>query len=235
MIQIPGISRIFPGEPDLNVPLISLIAANIITIVLAIIQNWDVATVMFIYWVQSIIIGLFTVISLLTAVEIPPNPDKDTGIPPKPVSAFQEKWGFPIFKCGLAGFFVLHYGFFHYAYYFFIVETGLFGQVNFSSSDLYFACALFFLNHLYSFYYYRKKAPKGIDTLGEDFVMPYSRIIPMHLTIIFGGITTLVLQVFGIISTLPVLVLFLILKTYADTDMHIKKHNEGMAIPSINW
>ncbi len=224
MIQIPGISRILPGEPDFNIPLVSLIAANIITIVLAIIQNWDVATVMFIYWVQSIIIGLFTVVSLLTAVNTTVNVDSDAGIPSKPLSAFQEKWGFPLFKCGLAGFFAVHYGFFHYAYYFFIVESGLFGQVNFASPDLYLACGFFFLNHLYSFFYYRKKPAPGTDTMGEDFATPYGRIIPMHLTIIFGGIVTLVLQAFGILSTLPVLVIFLVLKTYADMDMHIKKH-----------
>lgn len=224
MVQFPAISRILPGEPDFNIPLVSLIAANIVTIILAILQNWDVATVMFIYWVQSIIIGLFTVISLLTAVNVTVNAGSDAGIPSKPLSAFQEKWGFPLFKCGLAGFFVVHYGFFHYAYYFFIVESGLFGQVNFSNPDLYLACGLFFLNHLYSFYYYREKPAPGTDTLCEDFAKPYGRIIPMHLTIIFGGIVTLVLQAFGILSTLPVLVLFLILKTWADMDMHIKKH-----------
>ncbi|MDO9326270.1 MAG: DUF6498-containing protein [Methanoregula sp.] len=232
MAQIPGISRIFPGSPDFNIPLVSLIAANVITIVLAVIQNWDIATVMFIYWVQSLIIGLFTIISLLTAVASPPITNGDGASIQKPLSPFQEKWGFLFFKYGLAAFFAVHYGFFHYAYYFFIVESGIFGQVNFSSPDLYLACGFFFLNHLYSYRYYRKEPLPGKDTLGEDFVMPYSRIIPMHLTIIFGGIVVLVLQAFGILTTLPVLILFLVLKTYADLDMHLKKHNEMMAEPS---
>ena len=46
----------------------------------------------------------------------------------------------------------------------------------------------------------------------------------MHMTIIFGGILMLVLEVFGIQSTLPVLVLFLVLKTSSDVTAHIDKH-----------
>ena len=46
----------------------------------------------------------------------------------------------------------------------------------------------------------------------------------MHLTIIFGAIIVSVLSAAGIESTLPVVVLFLVLKVYADLIMHIKKH-----------
>jgi hypothetical protein len=57
--------------------------------------------------------------------------------------------------------------------------------------------------------------------------MPFRRIIPMHMTIIFGGIFLLVLEFMGIGSTLPVLVLFLILKTASDVAAHIEKHRPG--------
>ena len=49
-------SRVLPGDLTHNVPVISLIFENIVTIVLAILGNWDVATEMFIYWAQSVII-----------------------------------------------------------------------------------------------------------------------------------------------------------------------------------
>jgi len=45
----------------------SLIFANVVTIMLAILGNWDLTTVLFIYWSQSVIIGLFAVISMLGA------------------------------------------------------------------------------------------------------------------------------------------------------------------------
>jgi len=63
----PLFSSIIAGDLIHNPPVISLIIANIITIVLAITENWDLATVMFIYWAQSVIIGIFTVVSLLGA------------------------------------------------------------------------------------------------------------------------------------------------------------------------
>jgi len=48
------ITRVLPGDFLHNFPLISLIFANLVTIVLAILGNWDPATVMFIYWVQKL-------------------------------------------------------------------------------------------------------------------------------------------------------------------------------------
>jgi hypothetical protein len=49
-------------------------------------------------------------------------------------------------------------------------------------------------------------------------------VIPMHLTIIFGSIVVFALQNFGIQSTMPVLVFFLVLKTYSDLSAHLAKH-----------
>ena len=53
------LTRVLPGDLIHNFPVLSLIFANLVTIVLAILGNWDLATVMFIYWAQSIIIGIF--------------------------------------------------------------------------------------------------------------------------------------------------------------------------------
>ena len=63
----PALSRIIPGGFEFTPPVITLLCSNIITIVLAVAGNWDAATVLFIYWAQSIIIGIFTVVSLLSA------------------------------------------------------------------------------------------------------------------------------------------------------------------------
>jgi hypothetical protein len=220
----PFFSSIIAGELIHNPPVISLIIANVITIVLAIIGNWDLATVMFIYWVQSVIIGIFTVVSLLGA---------DTAI----LAAEMEKpvrerggietvtpWFVWLYKCLIAGFFALHYGLFHWGYYSFIVKSGLFGAVNFSDPGIWLSCALFFANHLYSHITFQHKKPKGSGYVNDQFFTPYRRIIPMHLTIIFGSIVIFVLEVIGIASTMPVLVFFLLLKMYSDIKAHVIKH-----------
>jgi hypothetical protein len=224
-MQFPAlVTRILPGDVIHNFPLISLIFANLVTIVLAIIGNWDLATILFIYWAQSIIIGIFTVVSLLGA---------DTAALAADLGKPIQKWGGSgtvsarhagFCKCCLAGFFCLHYGLFHWAYFSFIVKSGLFGIVNFSDPNIWFSCALFFANHFYSYLTYRQQEPKEAMYINEQFFRPYQRIIPMHLTIIFGSVVIFALQVFGIQSTMPVLVLFLVLKTYSDITAHLAKH-----------
>jgi hypothetical protein len=67
---------------------------------------------------------------------------------------------------------------------------------------------------------------QGAHYITGAFFRPYNRIIPMHMTIIFGSIVVLVLQLLGFTTVLPVLVLFLILKTYMDIRMHLRKHYE---------
>ena len=224
MVLIPGLSRILPGEITVTPPVISLLFANIVTIVLAIVQHWDLATVMFIYWAQSIIIGIFTVIALLSADNASLASDLGKPIRERGGSGTISTRHVRAYTCLLAGFFTLHYGLFHWGYYAFIVESGIFGSVNFLDPNIWFSCGLFFANHLYSHITYRYEGPKGAGYINEQFFRPYQRIIPMHLTIIFGSIVVFALQVFGIDATMPVLVLFLLLKTRSDISAHLAKH-----------
>jgi len=229
VMQFPApFSRVLPGDLIHNPPVLSLLFTNLVIIVLAILGNWDLAMVMFIYWAQSIIIGFFTVVTLLLA-EVPPSaPDKDP-TDPEPggsrVIHIRNPW---VGKGILAGFFILHYGFFHWVYFSFIVESGIFGTVNLADPEIWLSCGLFFVNHLYSYITYSRRQTKGTLDIVETLVSPYRRIVPMHMTIIFGGILLLVLQLAGIQSTLPVLVIFLVIKTGADIAAHIDKHQPNV-------
>jgi hypothetical protein len=223
-MQLPIISRALTGDLVYNIPVLSLICANIATIIMAILGNWDLATVMFIYWVQSIIIGFFTVLGMLLITVPPPVPDLEPPVqqPERPRTIYiRNPW---MVKCLLVGIFALPYGIFHWAYYTFIVDSGIFGIVHFSGTGIWFSCSLFFANHLYSFIFYNhQRFHDGMDIAGELFT-PFRRIIPMHMTIIFGGILLLILTFIGIQSTLPVLVLSLVIKTSADVTAHRNKH-----------
>ena len=218
------LSRIVPGEIEFTPPLISLLFANLVTIVFAVLNHWDAATVMFIYWAQSVIIGFFAVLTLLslkiTDVEMTGKTSSGKKDPPRKLSRREILFG----KAIIAGFFTLHYGFFHWAYYSFIVDSGLFGPVETGSTGILLTCGLFFVNHLYSYFYHRKNQWQGFDAVSDLFIGPYQRIIPMHVTIVFGGIILLILQMVGIDATLAVLVIFLLFKTWADLGGHIQKH-----------
>jgi hypothetical protein len=77
-MKIPrDLSRLLPIRPNLTPPLISLLSANLVTIVLAIAGNWDAGSVIFIYWVQSVIIGIFTVTSIVGADTLAIRADMD--------------------------------------------------------------------------------------------------------------------------------------------------------------
>ena len=220
------LSRILPGTPDLTPPLIGLIAANGATILFAVIGNWDLATVLFSYWVQSIIIGIFAAISILACdtrtLLADMNRSAEEGgnrlaYTPRSVAAYK---GF------MAGFFCLHYGLFHWGYYSFIVDSGIFGPVNMGDTGLLASSVLFLASHGYSWYWHRRGERQGAQFVTEEFFRPYNRIIPMHLIIIFGSIIVLVLEFIGITTVLPVLVLFLFMKTWMDIRMHLRKHYE---------
>lgn len=224
-MQSPAfLSPVLSGDLPHNFPVISLLCANIVTIALAILEGWDTAMVMFIYLAQSIIIGIFTVVSLLTVNTAVLAADLEKPIRERGGTAkVTPRFAF-FYQCLLAGFFTIHYGLFHWGYYSFIVESGLFGTVNFADTALWLTCAFFFANHLYSYIIYRDQGTKGASDINEIFFSPYRRIIPMHLTIIFGSMAILFFEIVGIRTTLPVLVLFLLLKTYSDIRAHIQKH-----------
>jgi hypothetical protein len=224
-MEPPGIAtRVLPGDLIHNFPVISLLLANIGTIVLAILGDWNPATVMFIYWLQSIIIGIFSVVSILGADTAALCADLQKPIDERGGSDRITPRFSLTYKGIMAGFFTLHYGLFHWGYYTFIVESGLFGTVDFSDPGIWLSCGLFFANHLYSHITYRHRGPRDFRYVNEHFFTPYRRIVPMHLTIIFGSIVLVALEIFGISSTLPVLVLFLLLKTYSDISAHLVKH-----------
>jgi hypothetical protein len=216
----PVFQRIVPADFDLTPPVATLLAANLITIVLAVAGGWDLASVLFIYWAQSIIIGIFTIITLLTAGMAQPAPGQGGQ------TATSGGRSAPGVRLFLAGFFALHYGAFHWAYYSIIVENGIFGPVEFGNTGVWASCGLFFANHLYSFLYHRGSAEQQAQDPMEIFLRPYNRIIPMHLTIIFGGIIVLVLEFLGITTVMPVLVVFLAIKTYVDIGTHLQKHRQ---------
>lgn len=197
----------------------SLLLSNLVTIVLAVLLNWNLIEVLWVYWGQSVIIGLFNFLKMLK------------------IALSNQKDDFSLVgQLFVSFFFLIHYNGFHLAYLVFLVVFSFLpveGIHSFVKLDVFafvpfffITMVIFFINHLFSFLYYSKKLDLfGIDKnrlLGKLMFRPYARIIPMHLTIIFGTM----IMFYGMFNLL-VLVLFLLLKTFADINMHISEHKEG--------
>jgi len=190
----------------------------LIVILFAIIENWDLLTILFIYWCQSVIIGIFHFFKILNLKNFS---TKGVLLNSRPVQSNERT------KRSMAIFFLFHYNFFHFGYFIFLFVSPLFRtSSNFSFQDFFVISAifLFLITHFHSYKHNRESDSNKKQNIGKVFFSPYIRIIPMHITIIFGG--------FLFMSGSPpitTLVLFLLLKTVADVAMHIVEHREKLA------
>lgn len=153
-------------------------------------------TIIWIYWVQSVLIGFFNFLDLQSVKD----PDSTSlSINNKPVS--KNSMG-----CA-AWFFLFHYGFFHFVYAIFLL-VGKSSSVN--SKLLLITAGIFFIESTIQFIRKRNTLEPGKVNVGKMFFTPYLRIVPMHLMI-------LVPSFLGITGS----VVFLILKTVADAGMYL--------------
>lgn len=184
-----------------------LVAANVLTLGVALWQDWDARSLMLVYWTQSVVIGVSNVFRMLALDRFCTRDFRINGQSVEATTATKRR---------VAGFFALHYGMFHGVYFVFLAFDD--GGEGFGVLDGWFAfCALLFAaNHLYSHRYNVAVDRRGTPNIGHLMAMPYLRIVPMHLTIILGG---LVGNGFG-------LLLFVTLKTIADVAMHLVEHGE---------
>lgn len=189
----------------LDLSTLSLLASNIIVIFLALYQKWEVSTVLWVYWMQSVIIGFFQFFRILSLKKFSTENFTINNQDVLPTSGTRTYTAF---------FFLLHYGFFHFIYAIFIFNFFKSGE---TFDFVYFILGglIFFVNHFFSFYHNRIIDEQKTQNIGKLMFAPYARIIPMHLVIIFGAIL-------GQSS----LILFLVLKTFADLLTHVRRHQK---------
>ncbi|MCX6801860.1 MAG: DUF6498-containing protein [Candidatus Diapherotrites archaeon] len=209
-----------------DITAISLLAANLITICFAVVENWSLLTLVWIYWCQGAIIGIFNFIKILRLKEFSAE-NIPLLVKNRPVQPTRRV------KFLTAIFFAILYGFFQYFTLAFLGIMTLFSillsagppgtndstlgipKADFASLALVpIAAAVFFVNHLVSFLFYSGKTKKKQDIWALVF-FPFERVAPMYL-LIFMGVW------FG--SEQITIVFFLLLKTALDVWMHSIEH-----------
>lgn len=129
------------------------------------------STIVWIYWCQSVTIGLFNFLDLLTIKNFDGN---NFTINDKPVS--NKGTG-----C-TAGFFAIHFGMFHFVYAIFLLVD--FGIRSVNKMVFLLGIATFFLEAILNFIRQKQMERTMKFSLGTLFFLPYLRIIPMHLMIL---------------------------------------------------
>lgn len=194
--------------------LLALIAANTIPIILAVIFGWSIGNVVFFYWWENVIIGLFALLRIVTA--------SGGGLP------------LPAGRFALVPFFIFHYFFFCFVHLVFLrvffADNGFSGGSSISSaiSNLWetipagglAALAVLLASHGISYCtnYIAGGEYRHSHPMIEMF-RPYGRIVVLHVCIIFGGIAV---QFFD--SPILMIVLLMTGKTILDVISHSIMH-----------
>lgn len=187
----------------------SLIASNLLVIIFAVVDRLPAVDLLWIYWTQSVIIGLFNVAGMLALKEFSTEGFKQGGRPVPPTR---------VAKISTALFFLFHYGFFHAIYALFLGTFSRTSQGPFGGGPkdvILYSAAVFFARYLIDFIRSRAGGRADVPNLGAMMFAPYARIVPMHLTIILGGFVGSVGS-FSPAADLIILVIFAAIKTVVE-------------------
>jgi Family of unknown function (DUF6498) len=185
----------------------SLLAVNAVTVAIAVVLDWSVATLLWPYWVQSVVIGWFSRKRILALGRFSTEGFRMNDRAVSPTAATQRS---------VANFFAVHYGFFHAGYLAFLLGQHTSQLRWWDWAGLLVLGISFAWNHRLSFNQNVEADRAGTPNIGTLMFLPYGRIIPMHFTILLGG-------ALGGDGPLSVLV-FGALKTAADVLMHHVEH-----------
>ena len=211
----------------------ALVAANLLPIAGVIALGWKVEQIVFVYWVENLVIGLFNAVRMAMARG---TRDKKG----QPVGNF-EAWFLRLF---MVPFFLVHYGAFCFVHGVFLArmfppgggavaptKDRDLGEVLVEAvADPVFLLVVagLFASHAYSFARHyvgeREYVAAGIDEL---MARPYKRIIVVHVFILGGG-----LLMVGLESPLSALLVFIALKVALDIWAHVKEHRRVVALSS---
>lgn len=183
--------------------LFTLIAVNLIPLIGARYANWNIFSVMLGYWLETAVIGYFTVKRMKYVAAYKHENTKD----PFSTNIF------------LLPFFFIHFGIFMLVHLIFVLA--FFFSSTVSLPGLIIMVVTLFLSHYLSYqknfignHEYKVLTPETL------LWRPYPRVIAMHLTVILGGFFVL-----GTQNPTGGLVLLIILKTIADASTHIIEHS----------
>lgn len=196
-------------------PLLSLVAANLIPLAGVIGFGWDVGSVLLLYWAENVVVGLYNIPRMALASKPTSEPDK-------------------IGKLVTIPFFCGHYAFFCAVHFIFVIALGGLSEAAISLSPdgtgewliplfrdrLTLPLAALVVSHGISFYQHYVRGGEYKRSLASRIMFrPYARIAVLHVAILAGGFGIGMLR-----SRTPMLVVLIVLKTIADAALHRRSH-----------
>lgn len=189
-----------------NIPTLALITSNIIPVIGVLFFKWDASAIIFLYWFENIVVGIYNILKMALA-QAPPTTTGTVGGKVTPAN-----------KAFVIPFFILHFGMFTFVHGVFVFSLFIKDLVLIQS--LIIALASLFVSHGISFTTnylgkeeYKRTAPDSL------MMAPYKRVVIMHFVIILSGMFTIFSN-----QSMVSLLLLVLLKTLADLASHLFEH-----------
>ena len=191
----------------LTLSILFLISANLIPLMGILLWGWSVGAVLLAYWIESAIIGVLNI--------------------PR-IWATKGSIGNKLFT---SLFFTVHYGAFAAAHLVFLVNLFGAGQplaAITAGGAMMWTAISFFISHFVSLMMrlHRKEFQDSLPAV--QLFAPYSRVIIMHIVVIFGAV---LVEFLG--SPIFAVVLLVLIKTVIDLAAHMREGREARALEAL--
>jgi len=154
-------------------PIYYLVAANLIPLVGILFFDWSLFSVMFLYWLENVVIGFYNVLKMAKATGTEGNTVLVNGRP---------KHG----KGPVISFFIMHFGIFTLVHGVFVFI--LFGSADFSLIGLLIAFLSLIISHGISYKTNFLDSKEYLKTsAGKLMAVPYGRVMVMHFIVVLSG------------------------------------------------
>jgi len=209
-----------------NIPLLVLLAANIIPLFGVLYFDWDAFLIVLLYWTENLAVGFYNILKMAFAKMS------------HPLAHLGKLFLIPFFMVHYGGFMAIH-GIFILAIFkkvsdipmdkgswpcFFIFLQLLLNVIkqmySVIPSNMKFALLALFVSHGISFVYnYLLKGEFVTSKPDKLMGQPYARVVEMHIAILAGGFLAMSLG-----SPLGLLLVLIVLKTVLDVKLHLREH-----------
>lgn len=210
------------------IPQVSMLIANFVPLFGVIFFNWQVSSLLTLYWAESGVIGFYTVLKMMRS-ERKSVHDKmnEEELKNKKLEGHNI-----LVKSLISFFFICHFGLFMFVHGIFLLaffsDFESFGQVSFSGVIVALFCLL--VSHGISFYEnYLKNEEYKKYSLKKLMGLPYYRIFVMHVIVISTGFIAVVMD-----QRIWSLLLLIVFKILFDLKAHIKEHNFDLILNKNN-
>ncbi|MBI3980929.1 hypothetical protein HY345_02935 [Candidatus Microgenomates bacterium] len=194
-------------------PILSLLISNLIPVYGVLFWGWKVFPILVTYWLENVTVGFWNVFKIKKCVgegKLPPG-----------VIAVKDSYVASSSKKFLVGFFVVHYGIFTFVHGILLFTFfGLATQEKINPGEIVIAFIFLLISHGISYYTnFLGREEFRQNSATQQMFKPYSRIIVMHLVIIFGAFIVLSTG-----SSTQVLLLLVGMKIIVDLASHLFEH-----------